>query len=67
MRCVGRSIFVGRFGHVNQNISSTEQYWVISPDFAEVQQDSSVPMGNYEFHSDSVIEILETLQDDFGK
>jgi len=32
-----------------------------------MQQDPSVPMENYKFHSDSVIETLETLQDDFRK
>jgi len=32
-----------------------------------MQQDPSVPMENYKFHSDSVIETLETLQNDFRK
>lgn len=32
-----------------------------------LQQDPSVPMENYKFHSDSVIETLETLQGDFRK
>lgn len=32
-----------------------------------LQQDPSVPMENYKFHSDSVIETLENLQGDFRK
>jgi len=32
-----------------------------------LQQDPSVPMENYKFHSDSVIEMLEKLQGDFRK